>query len=206
MSIDWVPLLNVPMHRRLELIAAGLHMLLLLFGQLICMTAFVFLLVKIHHNLICRFDIDFLPMQEANENNINRTSSSLQLAFTNFIFCCSWTAIQSSVQRVLCTWCSCTTIDMQATLVAAEPGNATDLFICSFILRYHLSLQLLCVHSSEWVRNWVIWKYFVNYFPVDLVKTVDLPADRHYLFAVFPHGIIGWILQLQFSVWGFARN
>lgn len=53
MSIDWVPLIDVPMHRRLELIAAGVQMLMLLFGQIICTATFVFLLVKNPIYFIC---------------------------------------------------------------------------------------------------------------------------------------------------------
>lgn len=38
-------------------------------------------------------------------------------------------------------------------------------------------------------RGAKIWKYFFDYFPIDMVKTVDLPADRHYLVCMFPHGL-----------------
>lgn len=40
MSIEWVPLINVPMQRRLELLAAASQMFFLLFGQLMCLSAF----------------------------------------------------------------------------------------------------------------------------------------------------------------------
>ncbi|XP_077556829.1 2-acylglycerol O-acyltransferase 2-A-like [Haemaphysalis longicornis] len=43
---------------------------------------------------------------------------------------------------------------------------------------------------SDWVRSWSAFKYFRNYFPIQLVKTCDLPADRNYLFGYHPHGII----------------
>ncbi|XP_053603376.1 2-acylglycerol O-acyltransferase 1-like [Plodia interpunctella] len=43
---------------------------------------------------------------------------------------------------------------------------------------------------SEWVRNWSWWSYYRDYFPIKLVKTVDLDPSRNYLFAVFPHGVI----------------
>ncbi|XP_031639967.1 2-acylglycerol O-acyltransferase 2-like [Contarinia nasturtii] len=41
-----------------------------------------------------------------------------------------------------------------------------------------------------WVRGWNIWKHAINYFPLDLVKTADLPSDRNYLICCFPHGIL----------------
>lgn len=43
---------------------------------------------------------------------------------------------------------------------------------------------------SNWTRSWVIWKYFRDYFPIQLVKTCDLPADRNYLFGYHPHGVM----------------
>lgn len=35
-----------------------------------------------------------------------------------------------------------------------------------------------------------IFKYTANYYPVKLIKTTNLPVDKNYLFAVFPHGVI----------------
>ncbi|KAK0547858.1 diacylglycerol O-acyltransferase 1 [Tilletia horrida] len=42
-----------------------------------------------------------------------------------------------------------------------------------------------------WVRNWKLWTYFAEYYPVSLIKTVDLPPDRPYVFGYHPHGVIG---------------
>lgn len=44
--------------------------------------------------------------------------------------------------------------------------------------------------SSQWFRSLAIWKYYSQYFPIDLVKTVDLKADQNYVFAMFPHGVL----------------
>lgn len=30
----------------------------------------------------------------------------------------------------------------------------------------------------------------MEYFPIDLVKTVDIDADQNYIFAMFPHGVL----------------
>lgn len=30
-----------------------------------------------------------------------------------------------------------------------------------------------------------------DYFPVELIKTAEFSSDRNYLFASFPHGIMG---------------
>ncbi|KAH9369571.1 hypothetical protein HPB48_020684 [Haemaphysalis longicornis] len=45
-------------------------------------------------------------------------------------------------------------------------------------------------HWNDWVRSWTLWKYLRNYFPIQLVKTCDLPADRNYLFGYHPHGVM----------------
>ncbi|XP_076628693.1 2-acylglycerol O-acyltransferase 1 [Colletes latitarsis] len=43
---------------------------------------------------------------------------------------------------------------------------------------------------TRWLRNCAWLHYFCNYFPVRLVKTVDLDPSRSYLFCSFPHGIL----------------
>nr|XP_006637644.2 PREDICTED: 2-acylglycerol O-acyltransferase 1 [Lepisosteus oculatus] len=43
---------------------------------------------------------------------------------------------------------------------------------------------------SAWVRNWRIWKYFRDYFPIHLIKTCDLDPGKNYLFGFHPHGIL----------------
>ncbi len=42
----------------------------------------------------------------------------------------------------------------------------------------------------NWFRRWTLWKYFRDYFPVGLHKTVDLDPGRNYLFGSHPHGIV----------------
>ncbi|KAF0762384.1 2-acylglycerol O-acyltransferase 2-A-like [Aphis craccivora] len=42
----------------------------------------------------------------------------------------------------------------------------------------------------RFMRRLTWWTYFKNYFPVSLVKTHDLPADKSYLFATYPHGVL----------------
>ncbi|KAJ4436879.1 hypothetical protein ANN_17011 [Periplaneta americana] len=43
---------------------------------------------------------------------------------------------------------------------------------------------------SKWARQWRWWKYFCNYFPIRLVKTVDLDPAKSYMLCVFPHGVL----------------
>ncbi|KAI1281856.1 2-acylglycerol O-acyltransferase 1 [Halotydeus destructor] len=40
----------------------------------------------------------------------------------------------------------------------------------------------------RWVRRWTLWKYVRDYFPITLVKTVDIDPYRNYIFATHPHG------------------
>ncbi|KAK0413315.1 hypothetical protein QR680_006731 [Steinernema hermaphroditum] len=43
---------------------------------------------------------------------------------------------------------------------------------------------------SQWLRKLPIWKYFVDYFPMKLVKTVDLDPGRNYILGSHPHGVL----------------
>ncbi|KAM4699908.1 diacylglycerol O-acyltransferase 2 [Discoglossus pictus] len=43
---------------------------------------------------------------------------------------------------------------------------------------------------STWVRNWAVWRYFRDYFPIKLVKTHNLLPSRNYIFGYHPHGIM----------------
>ncbi|XP_007507676.2 diacylglycerol O-acyltransferase 2-like protein 6 isoform X1 [Monodelphis domestica] len=42
---------------------------------------------------------------------------------------------------------------------------------------------------SDWVRNWTLWKYFRDYFPIKLVKTCELSPSHNYIIGSHPHGI-----------------
>ena len=43
---------------------------------------------------------------------------------------------------------------------------------------------------SKYIRNHKIWKYFKDYFPMELVRTVDLDPTRNYIFGYHPHGVL----------------
>ncbi|KAK7598067.1 hypothetical protein V9T40_006302 [Parthenolecanium corni] len=49
------------------------------------------------------------------------------------------------------------------------------------------------------LRNLRIWDYYRDYFPVGLVKTAELPADKNYIFCVYPHGIVSAASFLNFQ-------
>jgi len=39
-------------------------------------------------------------------------------------------------------------------------------------------------------RNFIIWKYFKNYFPISLIVNSNFDPEKKYIFAYHPHGII----------------
>ena len=43
---------------------------------------------------------------------------------------------------------------------------------------------------SRFMRNLKIWKYFRDYFPLKLIKTVELDSSKNYIFGYHPHGIL----------------
>ncbi|XP_061816410.1 2-acylglycerol O-acyltransferase 2-A isoform X1 [Nerophis lumbriciformis] len=43
---------------------------------------------------------------------------------------------------------------------------------------------------SQWARSWSVWEHFRDYFPVKLVKTVDLDPNKNYIFGFHPHGLV----------------
>lgn len=53
--------------------------------------------------------------------------------------------------------------------------------------------------GSKWFRNLIWWKLFQSYFPATLHKTVDLPADRNYIFAAFPHGVLSTATFINYA-------
>ncbi|XKL69074.1 hypothetical protein PGB90_006843 [Kerria lacca] len=53
--------------------------------------------------------------------------------------------------------------------------------------------------KSVVLRNVKLWQYAKDYFPVELVKTADLPSDKNYIFCVYPHGILAIAAFLNFQ-------
>ncbi|KAJ8869200.1 hypothetical protein PR048_030772 [Dryococelus australis] len=44
----------------------------------------------------------------------------------------------------------------------------------------------------EWTRKLGLWRRAASYFPLRLVKTAELPPDRNYILAVYPHGVLSY--------------
>ncbi|KAK6486228.1 diacylglycerol O-acyltransferase 2-like [Huso huso] len=61
---------------------------------------------------------------------------------------------------------------------------------------------------SSWVRNWTVWKYFRDYFPIRLIKTHTLLPSRNYIFGYHPHGIFcfGAFCNFGTEATGFSKK
>ncbi|XP_044742312.1 2-acylglycerol O-acyltransferase 1-like [Chrysoperla carnea] len=63
--------------------------------------------------------------------------------------------------------------------------------------------------SSKWCRNWTIWSYFRDYFPIKLVKLDECVVDpkRNYMFCYHPHGVLatGFFGSFATDVCGFPE-
>jgi len=44
--------------------------------------------------------------------------------------------------------------------------------------------------TVKWARNWRIWKWYADYFPIKIVKTAELDPSRSYLLGSHPHGVL----------------
>uniref|UniRef100_A0A665WGC2 Diacylglycerol O-acyltransferase 2-like n=1 Tax=Echeneis naucrates TaxID=173247 RepID=A0A665WGC2_ECHNA len=42
------------------------------------------------------------------------------------------------------------------------------------------------------MRKWKVWDHFRDYFPIKLVKTVELNPNKNYIFGCHPHGIMSF--------------
>ncbi|KAG7222810.1 hypothetical protein INR49_016062 [Caranx melampygus] len=61
---------------------------------------------------------------------------------------------------------------------------------------------------SSWVRNWTVWTYFRDYFPIRLIKTHNLLPSRNYIFGYHPHGIFcfGAFCNFGTEATGFSKK
>ncbi|XP_056417161.1 2-acylglycerol O-acyltransferase 2 isoform X2 [Hyla sarda] len=43
---------------------------------------------------------------------------------------------------------------------------------------------------GRWLQRSAVWRYLRDYFPIKLIKTVDLDPSRNYIFGFHPHGVL----------------
>lgn len=83
---------------------------------------------------------------------------------------------------------------MPVKMGAGDLGNED-----AFITQLTFVVTQAFTSRSQWFRSLTIWRYFGEYFPVDLVKTVDLDANQNYVFAMFPHGVLSCSAFFNFN-------
>jgi hypothetical protein len=77
------------------------------------------------------------------------------------------------------------------TLLSLYPPAYVFLYVHSDILRsVGLCSRYFSFCRSNWARSWIWWVYLRNYFPLRLVKTVELDPTNTYMLCVFPHGVL----------------
>ena len=61
---------------------------------------------------------------------------------------------------------------------------------------------------SDSARRWKIWEFFRDYFPIKLIKTVDLDPRKNYIFGLHPHGVMCFSAMANFATeaTGFAQK
>uniref|UniRef100_A0A914EL73 Acyltransferase n=1 Tax=Acrobeloides nanus TaxID=290746 RepID=A0A914EL73_9BILA len=59
----------------------------------------------------------------------------------------------------------------------------------------------------NWYKTSFLWKYLADYFPLSLVKTVDLPQGKNYIVCCHPHGVfsIGAFVSFCTNATGFDK-
>ncbi|KAF3841490.1 hypothetical protein F7725_007352 [Dissostichus mawsoni] len=81
---------------------------------------------------------------------------------------------------------------------------------CTVLLIYMFCTDcwLIAAMRSSWVRNWTVWTYFRDYFPVRLIKTHNLLPNRNYIFGYHPHGIFcfGAFCNFGTEATGFSKK
>lgn len=154
--------LSVPTQRRLEVLAAFMFIAIILFSEL---------------TTIILFGMVFVSCL--------RLSSKVDLYEVTLIYSSAswWCARQN---RLHCL----------SSPLLSRPKGTRDLQQRARV-RWRITFQeikfnFLSPSSHEFLRGWRLWRYFASYFPLQLIKTVDLPPTRNYVFACFPHGVIRW--------------
>ncbi|XP_077197345.1 2-acylglycerol O-acyltransferase 2 [Paroedura picta] len=60
---------------------------------------------------------------------------------------------------------------------------------------------------APFIRNSVVWRHMRDYFPITLVKTVELDPTKNYIFGFHPHGVLvaGAFLNFCTEATGFSK-
>ncbi|XP_017132701.1 diacylglycerol O-acyltransferase 2 [Drosophila elegans] len=75
------------------------------------------------------------------------------------------------------------------------------LIYLAYVYVHHKNTQSV-VDGNGWMitRTNRLHRHYRDYFPVELVKTAELPANKNYILASFPHGILGTGIGINMGV------
>ncbi|XP_055917482.1 2-acylglycerol O-acyltransferase 2 isoform X2 [Eupeodes corollae] len=90
-------------------------------------------------------------------------------------------------------------LGMFSNLVCALLFLFGNIYLKALVLAYgiwiyhdrHRAQEAVRGAGIKCMRENFFWKHFRNYFPIELVKTAELPPNRNYLLACYPHGALG---------------
>lgn len=179
MSIHWTPWRNVPTHRRLELFSMGILFASLLTLGLVSCLLLLYVLVRanrlIEQTHCCNEQLQF----------------ALRMSFMWFIIliwyivlaCCEYL-----LENRLCAVLSVCLL--RSTRWRSRRTRRWVRFLSNLYSWLQQIVDDFVFFSVAWIRGLPIWKYCIDYFPLNLVKSVDLAADKNYLVCFFPHGIL----------------
>lgn len=173
MVIKWTPW-NVPMHRRLEVFWASFAVFVALFLGPISVLVIAYILVTFYIQHTKNADYLFSHCFLFWWNLVGW--QYLFEGYLYFIFgihlLWSWRRWYRRPRNGVCF-----------------KSNTCKLFSWHFSdIYYHIHGGRSC--SVKWAREIDGWHHYLRYFPIDLIKTADLPADRHYIICLFPHGVL----------------
>ncbi|XP_037712931.1 2-acylglycerol O-acyltransferase 2-A-like [Drosophila subpulchrella] len=100
------------------------------------------------------------------------------------------------------------TLPITSCLIVAILLYYGGLFLRSLLLIYFVKIYLdykknCGIVEGNGLNRWLFYRTirrYRNYFPVELVKTAELPPNKNYIVASFPHGIIGTGICINMSL------
>lgn len=184
-KIEWAPL-DVPLHRRIETLVAGSWMIMILFGELITLIAFLALLAfgNMYWRTACLLYCGWMYY----DRGVGESGGRGQGYVAQIIIIITTTRRREEVEEI-------STFTFYVMLLFYHKHSELCLpchsrLIKLIFLGRALLFILFSTLSWQWVRNLCGWRHFRNYFPITVHKTVDLPADRNYMMGLFPHGLL----------------
>ncbi len=99
------------------------------------------------------------------------------LIFSSIVSFCAFSPIIVPLAVVVLSWYWSTTITLTLWLV----------YCCWMFIDRHTDSE--GGRWSDWLRQCSIWTQWVQYFPLTLIKTMDLDPNRNYIFGYHPHGV-----------------